>query len=123
MTDLTERQEQELVIDWIDKQHPWLRNHTIYIINEKKCSVYAGKKLNKQGRLPGASDLFFAWPTNLYCGLFIEMKAQNGKLSKVQSEFLSRMNSIGYYACACYGFDQAIDVINKYLSNHLSSNI
>lgn len=119
MTDLSERQEQEVVIEWIEKQHPWLRKHTIYIMNEKKCSVYAGKKLNKQGRLPGASDLFFAWPTSLYFGLFIEMKSLTGKLSKVQSEFLCRMNQIGYYAVACYGADQAIEVIKKYLSNGL----
>lgn len=117
MTDLTERQEQEVVIEFVEKQYPWLRKHTIYIMNEKKCSVFAGKKLNKQGRLPGASDLFFAWPTNLYFGLFIEMKTSSGKLSKVQSEFLFRMNQTGYCARACYGADQAIDLIKEYLSN------
>lgn len=117
MLNLTERQEQEVVVDWISKQYPWLIDYTIYIMNEKKCSVYVGKKLNKQGRLPGASDLFIAWPTKLYYGLFIEMKSKDGKLSKKQSEFLSRMSNVGYYAIACWGADQAIDVIKKYLKN------
>lgn len=117
MTRIKEREEQAVVIEWISLQHPWLLDHTIKISNETKCSVYVGRKLNEQGRLPGASDLFFAWPTKLYYGLFIEMKAMDGKLSKKQSEFLSRMNSVGYYAIACWGADQAIDVIKKYLKS------
>lgn len=115
MVRISERQEQEVVIEWIGLQHPWLLEHTIYIMNEKKCSAFVGKKLNKQGRLPGASDLFIALPTSIYHGLFIEMKALDGKLSVKQSEFLARMNSLGYYAIACYGAEQAISVIRNYL--------
>jgi len=116
---LSERQEQEVVIKRIEMQYPFLRNHTIYIMNEKKCSKFVGQKLNKQGRLPGASDLFIAYPTNNYYGLFIEMKSLVGKLSKVQSEFLFRMNEIGYCARACYGADEAIATIKSYLENKL----
>lgn len=116
---LSERQEQEIVIKWIELQYPFLRNHTIYIMNEKKCSKFVGQKLNKQGRLPGASDLFIAYPTNQYYGLFIEMKSMIGKCTQKQMEFLERMVLVGYYACNCNGADEAIETIKAYLENKL----
>jgi hypothetical protein len=115
----SERQEQECVIDWITKVHPWLRNHTIKIHNEGKCSEFVGKKLNAQGRLAGASDLFIAYPTNNYYGLFIEMKSLTGKPTKIQLEFLKRMAKVGYFTCCCPGADNAIATIKAYLANKL----
>ena len=115
----TERQEQECVIDWIDKAQPWLRNHTIKIHNESKCSQFIGAKLNAQGRLAGASDLFIALPTMKYFGLFLEMKSMTGKPTKLQLEFLERMNKIGYFAVCCHGADNAIATITAYLANKL----
>ena len=116
---LSERQEQEIVIKWISMQHPWLLNHTIYIVNEKKCSAFVGAKLNKQGRLAGASDLFIAWPTINYCGLFIEMKSLTGYATKIQKEFIMRMVEVGYYGCVCRGADEAIETIKAYFDNRL----
>ena len=118
-TNPSERQEQEVVIQWMKLQHPWLVNHTIYIMNEKRCSVYVGSKLNAQGRLPGASDLFIAWPTNKYYGAFIEMKSLTGKPTKIQLEFLQRMAKVGYFTCCCQGADNAIATITAYLGNKL----
>lgn len=117
MIELSERQEQAIVIDWISKQHAWLRNHTIYIMNEKKCSRFVGQRLNSQGRLPGASDLFIAYPTKTFCGLFIEMKSLKGKPTKIQLEFIERMNHVGYCAQVCYGANDAIELINGYLKS------
>jgi len=116
---LSERQEQTIVIGWIAAQFPWLINHTIYIMNEKRCSVHVGAMLNKQGRLPGASDLFIAYPTKDYTGLFIEMKSLKGKPTPAQLCFIDRMNRVGYYACVCYGAEQAIETIKNYLSETL----
>ena len=115
----TERQEQETVVSFINAQYPFLRNHTIKIHNEGKCSEFVGKKLNAQGRLAGASDLFIAWPTKKYYGLFIEMKSKKGKPTKVQLEFLERMSNSGYFACCCCGADNAIATITAYLENKL----
>lgn len=115
----TERQEQECVIDWICKVQPSLRNHTIKIHNEGKCSEFVGAKLNAQGRLTGASDLFFAWPTSSYYGLFIEMKSMTGKPTQAQLVFIDRMNRVGYYACVANGADAAINIIKDYLVNKL----
>jgi hypothetical protein len=115
----SEHQEQAAVIQWMKLQHPWLVNHTIYIMNEKRCSAYVGSQLNKQGRLPGASDLFIANPNFKYHGLFIEMKSLTGKPTKIQLEFLERMSKFGYFACCCCGADNAIATITAYLNNKL----
>lgn len=114
-----ERDEQEVFIEWICLQNPWLRNHTIKIMNEVKCTPFVGNKLNKQGRLIGACDLFIAWPTNEYYGLWIEMKTKTGRVSTDQKIFIERMNKTGYFACICRGADEAIEVLKAYLTNRL----
>jgi hypothetical protein len=114
-----ERQEQITTIDWLRIKEPWLINYTIFIMNERKCSVHMGAIYNKMGRLEGASDLFIAWPTLKHFGLFIEMKTKSGRATKKQLEFIKRMNSIGYYACVCKGADDAISVITRYLKGDL----
>ena len=111
--------EQAAVIEWVEKQHPWLIDHTIYIMADIKCSVHVGAMLNKMGRRPGRSDLFFAWPNQLYHGLFIEMKTKKGIVAKEQSAFIERMCRIDYYACVCRGTEEAIEVIKAYLNNKL----
>ena len=115
----TERQEQECVIDWINKAQPWLRNYIIKIHNEGRYSKYVGAKLNAQGRLTGAADIFIAWPTNKYYGAWIEMKSMIGKPTKLQLEFLERMSEVGYFAACCQGADNAIATITAYLANKL----
>ena len=112
-----ERQIQIAVIDWVRLQYPWLIDYTIYIMNERKCSARTGHMLNRMGRLPGASDLLFAWPTSKYYGLFLELKRPDGKPTKTQIEFLERMNKIGYLATIAYDFEEAIIIIKDYLSN------
>lgn len=115
----SESQEQIAVIDWIRLQHPWLINHTIFIMNEQKRTPQMGARLNRLGRLRGCSDLFIAWPTTNHYGLFIEMKSKIGKPTSYQLEFLERMNKTGYFGCVCPGAENAISVITAYLANKI----
>ena len=71
--------------------------------------------MKKQGVKPGVSDLFLPWNNGQHCGLFIEMKRQGGRISEKQSEFISDMNKSGYKAVVCYGAEQAINALQKYL--------
>jgi len=112
----TESNEQIAVIDWIRLQHPRVAECTIHIGNERKSSYYAGYIMKRMGVLSGASDLFIAWPNAEFHGLFIEMKSLTGKPSDNQLTFTKRMIEKGYYACFCYGADDAIQVITWYLS-------
>lgn len=114
--------EQMAVIEWICKQHPWLREYTMAIPNERKTSKLWGYVLKLLGLLPGASDLFIAWPTLKYSGFFLEMKTKKGRPTKLQLDFLYRMKKVGYQGAVAYGADEAISMIKEYLAQPDNQN-
>lgn len=74
----------------------------------------------------GYPDLFIAEPRNGYHGLFLELKAEGTRLFnrkcelasqhlKQQSRVLHALRSKGYDAWFAVGFDEAKELIDKYL--------
>lgn len=113
-----ESQEQMALIRWA-RLHPKIKDYLISNRNEGKMSPQAGKRANEMGRIAGVSDLFLALPLHGFHGLWIEMKPPIGirsRVTKSQSDWLERMISIGYAGYICYGWDQAKDTIEFYLS-------
>lgn len=55
-----------------------------------------------------------------YCGLFIEMKRKNGKLSKEQIDMLKVLNDEGYRAVSCFSYEDAKKEIISYFDKHLT---
>lgn len=64
-----------------------------------------------------------------YCGLFIELKKENVKIFKKDNSFvnehlkeqyetLNYLNEKGYYAVFAFGFEQAKNIIDGYLSGN-----
>ena len=111
----TESNEQIAAMDWLRMQHPKIALHTMHIGNERKATYYMGYIMKQMGVLKGASDLFMAWPSGGYHGLFIEVKSKIGKPTPAQKEFLERMNSVGYKAVVCYGADEVISTMKEYI--------
>jgi len=72
-------------------------------------------RLKAEGLLPGVADLFLPAPRGRYHGLFVEMKHGDNTLSDEQQAFLEAMLDRGYLAMACWGADQAIQEIERYL--------
>ena len=78
-------------------------------------------RLKKQGVKAGVSDIFIALPIGRYSGLFMELKRPMVKnspkpvVSDNQKIWLKRSLHAGYYSCVCYGFDDAVKVIEDYL--------
>jgi hypothetical protein len=87
----------------------------MHIGNERKASYYAGYINKRMGVLKGASDLFMAWPSGGYHGLFIEMKSAIGKPTPEQKAFIQRVSEVGYYGCICYGAEEAIETMKYYI--------
>lgn len=116
MTKFKESNEQIAAMDWLRLQHPEVSLHTMHIGNERKASYYAGYMMKRMGVLKGASDLFIAWPSGSYHGLFIEVKSKTGKPTPAQNEFIERMLKKGYHACVCYGADEIMNTIIWYLN-------
>lgn len=67
----------------------------------------------------GVSDLFLAYPSKHYHGLWIELKSEKGKLSPAQKHWLNLMKEVGYGVAVSYCIEETFDILQKYfcLSN------
>ena len=125
MPKISEHQHQVAVMNYWGKRYPKYYACLFAIPNGVK---YAGNKMQRartmnfmkaEGFLPGVSDLFLMVAKCGYNGLFIEMKAEKGKLSVPQQEHIDRAREQGYMAEVCYGSDQAIELLDNYMSGKL----
>lgn len=113
-----EHLEQVAIMKWLELQHPIAFKHTFAIPNGGARSKITGAKLKKEGVKKGVPDLFLAYPSGKYYGLFIEYKAEKGKskASKEQLEWIELLNKQGYCATVCRGIEAARALFNQYLS-------
>ena len=72
-------------------------------------------KFKRMGVLAGFPDLFLFIPKGEYHGLFIELKAKGGRVSKAQADMIARLQEAGYLCCVCFGANNAIEEIESYL--------
>lgn len=83
-------------------------------ISGQKGAIY-GKLRQLKGVVAGIPDLFVAHPgKDNKRGLYIEMKSEKGVLSKAQKTNIAYLARF-YDVSICYGLDQAIEAITKYL--------
>ena len=73
-------------------------------------------KLKKQGVRAGVSDIFLPVARRGYHGVYIEIKAPNGRLSSAQKEWIEMVQREGFYAAVCYGTDAAVQLLEWYLN-------
>lgn len=71
--------------------------------------------LKRQGVKAGGPDLCLPVARGKYHGLYIEMKYGKNKVSEKQSEWLAALQVQGYSIAVCYGWQEAQEVITKYL--------
>lgn len=83
--------------------------------NGGKRSKTEAARFKRMGTQAGFPDLFCYVPCGGYHGLFIELKAHDGKLSPMQKIMLAKLEEEGYCCKVCYGFEQAKREICKYL--------
>lgn len=114
----TESQIQKTFIQYVRFKYPWLALRLVKIANEGKRSPREGKRLKDEGMLPGAFDLFIAYPKGEYCGLWLEFKSEGGRVSKEQREFYRLMTSdpIYYDAYIVWSIDEAIKRFEDYIN-------
>lgn len=119
-----EEQTQSAILQFVELQFPMLYRTRIKIDNEGKRSMAGLMTAIKCGLHPGASDLFFAFPTKKFHGLFIEVKPdgwtkpRNKKEStrvQKQLEFINDRKLDGYQAHFVVGVDQGIKAIREYM--------
>ncbi len=112
--------EQQTLIKWARLargKYPEL-DMLYHITNEGKRSVVTGARLKSEGLKPGVPDLCLAVARGGAHGLYIEMKrTKGGRVSPQQAAWLEKLAHEGYATAICKGWEQARDVIERYLAN------
>lgn len=74
-----------------------------------------GNKMKAMGYCVGTPDLFIAFPTNGYAGLWLEMKAGKNTPSDSQIEVMNKLENFGYKCYVCNSFDSFVAAVQGYL--------
>lgn len=110
-----EQQLQVQVFDWLDYL-PQVRKYCFSIPNEMKVSIYHGRILKRMGRRSGVCDVFIAYPSKTFPGMFLELKAKGKKPTANQFQFMDDMRQVGYFVEWADNFDDAQRLIKWYLN-------
>lgn len=108
-----ESQEQMTVIEWC-RWNGYPYNLVYAVENERKATPQQAARRKAMGVRSGVSDLFLPVSRHGYHGMYVEMKAKEGKVSEAQRQFIDEVTREGYLAHVCYGADEAIEALIKY---------
>lgn len=110
--------EQITVISWANwnvnkwPELKWL----FHIPNGGKRNYTEAARFKMAGVKAGVCDLELPVARGEYHGLFIEMKYGDNKTTEAQEEFIAFVRQQGYCAVVCNGANEAINVLEMYLS-------
>lgn len=110
----SEDDEQRQLIQWC-RTKPELQ-FLFHIANENTSGIKWGVRNRQLGVKSGVPDLMLPIPAGGYHGLFVEMKTRRGKVSDNQQKWIDALNTFGYRAVVCYGWEAAKNEIESYLA-------
>lgn len=108
---------QEALFQWAQlnaQQLPELE-YLHHVPNGGKRDKATAVALKRQGVKAGVPDICLPVARNGFHGLYIELKAGKNTATQNQKRWLNFLNSQGYKAVICYGWQQAKDEIVNYL--------
>ncbi|MDD2370854.1 MAG: VRR-NUC domain-containing protein [Firmicutes bacterium] len=114
---VTESQIQIMIFDWASmmrNKYPGLEK-MYHVPNGGHRHITTAMRLKAEGVKPGVPDIVLPVARGGFHGLYLELKADKGKLSKEQEKWLTDLKDEGYKAEVAYGFDEAIKTITNYL--------
>ena len=106
------------VVSWFHSQYPELADDLHHFANERKCTPWQGKVLQRMGVKKGVPDLFLAFPWGGRCGMWLELKVGKNKPTYEQRCFLERKAMNGYACGVAWGFYDAEKMIRMYLEGY-----
>ena len=113
----TEDEEQIWLFSWAELnmyRFPELRL-MYHIPNGGKRSKSEAVRFKAMGVKAGVSDIFLSVARGGYHGLYIELKAQDGRVSVPQRDFLEDIKREGYAGFVAYSGEEAARIIENYL--------
>lgn len=98
-------------------KHCQLRHIPVFHIpNGGSRNAIEGANLKRQGVMAGVPDLCIPVARGGFHGLYIELKRdKKSTVGKSQRYWQSLLNEQGYLALVCYGADEAISQIDRYV--------
>lgn len=127
----SEGSQQKALMVWVAlniPKYPQLK-YLFHIPNGGTRNLREAVELKAQGVKAGVPDLFLPyaagrkhiqdWADGHYHGLFIELKVHPNKPSKEQWEWMAALESYGYFTAVCYSWEEARDILIKYLKGKL----
>jgi hypothetical protein len=111
----TEAQEQEIIVQWA-ATYPGA-DLLFHVPNGGERPKHAARAMARAGVKPGVPDLCLPVARGGWHGLWIELKrADHSNVpSPAQRAWLERLIAEGYLCAVCYGANEAIDSIERYL--------
>lgn len=119
----SEDEEQQKVIYWTElmsNAYPDLQM-LYHVPNGGSRNRVEAAKLKRMGVRAGVPDLVLPVPRNGYAGLYIELKVGENRPSKNQKNWLEKLALQGYKAVACYGGNEAIEILEQYIKSPKTS--
>ena len=83
-----------------------------------RTSYKQAARMKATGYVAGFPDLFIYEPRGKYHGLAIELKTKIGQTTANQSAWITSLQSRGYAAYICKGFDEARKIVDEYLADN-----
>lgn len=120
----TEFEEQTKIFYWskiYQSKYPVLK-YLNSSLNGIRLTQGQARKAKMAGLMSGYPDIFLPYNNGKFNGLFIELKRQKKSVSRVseeQKDFIIFLNKQGFFACVCYGAEDAINTITAYLENKI----
>ena len=130
---MTEAELQQQVADYLRLQYPNALFHSDFGSGVKLTMGQAIRQKRQNGGRRAWPDMFIAEPESNRFGLFIELKREGTRLKKKdgtwasehlaeQDDILDRLRFRGYEAQFAVGFDDAKNLIDKYLGGKYVRN-
>lgn len=118
-----EHEEQKALFKWASYQTSRLPELSLLfaIPNGGKRSKAVAGKLKAEGVKAGVPDICLPVARGSYHGLYIELKAERGKVTPLQYEWAEALTDQGYLALVCHGWERAKAAIEKYLEQKVFS--
>lgn len=113
----SEATEQERVMRWAtfyEERFPELKL-LYHVPNGGSRNQLEATNLKRQGVKAGVPDLTLPAPRQQYHGLYVEMKWGKNKTTEKQDWWIEQLRQQGYKVVVCYGAEEAMDEIAKYL--------
>ena len=118
----TEDSEQAALFEWAaynEGKYPELR--MLYAIpNGGKRHIKTAMTMKRTGVKKGVPDICLPVPRGGYAALYIELKrTKGGRTSTDQKIWMNKLQELGNCALVCKGWQEASDVLIKYLEGKL----